>query len=72
MPHDAKPASAATARVNKEAASRYAMDDRQDFTDADLGFLAPFPDKLYGSDGRVIFDAGRFHSSPTRYRHPTP
>ncbi|MCQ4210942.1 alkyl/aryl-sulfatase [Streptomyces longispororuber] len=60
MTHAPKPATDVTARVNKEAASRYAMDDRQDFTDADRGFVAPFPDKLYAADGRVIFDASRF------------
>lgn len=60
MTHEPQHASQATAHANKEAASRYAMGDRQDFSDADRGFLAPFPDKLYGSDGRVIFDASRF------------
>jgi len=59
MPYTPKPATRATAEANRAAAARYAMDDRQDFADADRGFLAPLPDKLYASDGRVIFDAAR-------------
>ncbi|WP_329625281.1 MBL fold metallo-hydrolase [Streptomyces sp. NBC_01255] len=60
MADSSKPASTATAAVNREALARYAMEDRQDFADRDRGFLAPLPDKLYGGDGRVIFDAARF------------
>lgn len=26
----------------------------------DRGFMNPFPDKLYGADRRLIFDAARF------------
>lgn len=36
------------------------MDDRQDFADADRDLIAPFPDKLYNADGKVIFDTARF------------
>ncbi|MFI9207852.1 MBL fold metallo-hydrolase [Streptomyces sp. NPDC053253] len=60
MADSSKPASATTAAANREALSRYAMEDRQDFADRDRGFLAPLPDKLYAGDGRVIFDAARF------------
>lgn len=60
MVYTPKPATPDTASVNRAALSRYAMDDRQDFTDSDRGFIAPFPDKLYDTNGRVIFDASRF------------
>ncbi|MET9677576.1 alkyl sulfatase dimerization domain-containing protein [Streptomyces sp. NPDC006482] len=60
MTYTPKGATPATAAANREAVARYAMDDRQDFADADRGFIAPFPDKVYGADGRVIFDATRF------------
>ncbi|GGV48652.1 alkyl sulfatase [Kitasatospora herbaricolor] len=56
-PKDATPTTAAT---NRAAVARYDMADRQDFADADRGLIAPFPDRLYGADGRVIFDAARF------------
>ncbi|WP_329113716.1 alkyl/aryl-sulfatase [Streptomyces sp. NBC_01465] len=55
-----KGATPATATANREALSRYDMDDRQDFADSDRGFIAAFPDKLYSADGRVIFDASRY------------
>ncbi|MDR3031739.1 MAG: MBL fold metallo-hydrolase [Kitasatospora sp.] len=55
-----KPATAATAAVNKEAVERYAMDDRRDFADADRGLIAPLPDKLRDRDGEVIFDPAAF------------
>ncbi|MFE5795475.1 alkyl sulfatase C-terminal domain-containing protein [Streptomyces sp. NPDC056503] len=60
MTYTPKAATPATAAANREAVTRYAMDDRQDFADADRGFIAPFPDRMYGADGRVIFDASRF------------
>ncbi|MEU2506616.1 alkyl sulfatase dimerization domain-containing protein [Streptomyces sp. NPDC007863] len=60
MAYIPKRATPATAAANSEAVARYDMDDRQDFADADRGFIAPFPDKLYGADGHLIFDAARF------------
>ncbi|WP_328867160.1 alkyl/aryl-sulfatase [Streptomyces sp. NBC_00304] len=60
MAYVPKGATPATAAVNREAVARYDMDDRQDFADSDRGFIAPLPDKLYGADGRVIFDASRY------------
>src|SRR5690242_6097594 len=54
--HGTKPASEQTARVNQEALARYAMDDRQDFVDVDRGLIAAFPDRLYDSDGVLIYD----------------
>jgi alkyl sulfatase BDS1-like metallo-beta-lactamase superfamily hydrolase len=32
------------------------MEDRQDFADADRGFIAGFPGQVLGPDGKVIFD----------------
>ena len=59
MTYTPKNAAPATAAANREAAARYDMDDRQDFADADRGLIAPFPDKLYDREGRVIFDTSR-------------
>ena len=57
MPYIPKPATPATAAANRAAVARYAMDDRQDFADADRGLIATFPDhKVVGADGQVIFD----------------
>ena len=60
MAYTPKPATPATSTANREAVARYDMADRQDFADADRGFIAPFPDKLYAADGRVIFDQARY------------
>ena len=60
MAYAPKDATPATAAANREALSRYDMADRQDFADSERGFIAPFPDKLYATDGRVIFDASRY------------
>jgi len=55
-----KDATAATAAANRDAMALYAMDDRRDFADADRGFIAGFPGKVLGKDGRVIFDLGDY------------
>lgn len=60
MAYTPKDATPATAAVNRAAVAQYAMEDRRDFADADRGLIAPFPDRLYAADGRVIFDAARF------------
>ncbi|MFG3141896.1 alkyl/aryl-sulfatase [Streptomyces sp. NPDC048211] len=60
MTYTPKGATPATAAANGAAVARYDMDDRQDFADRNRGFIAPLPDKLYATDGRVIFDAARF------------
>ena len=60
MTYTPKDATAATAAANRDAVGLYAMDDQQDFADADRGFLAGFPDKVLGEDGRVIFDLGDY------------
>ncbi|MER7672334.1 alkyl sulfatase dimerization domain-containing protein [Kitasatospora sp. NPDC096128] len=52
----AKPATAATAAANQHATTRYAMEDRQDFADADRGLIAPLPGRLLREDGHVLFD----------------
>ena len=57
MPKDATPA---TAAANREAVALYAMDDRQDFADADRGLIAGFPGKVVNADGQVIFDLAQF------------
>lgn len=59
MSAHSKNATTTTAAVNRDAVRRYDMDDRQDFADADRGFIAPFPGPVVGEDGRVIFDGGR-------------
>ena len=56
MAYEPKDATAATAQANRDAVALYAMDDRQDFADADRGFIAPFPGPVLGDDGHVIFD----------------
>jgi alkyl sulfatase BDS1-like metallo-beta-lactamase superfamily hydrolase len=47
--YEPKGATPATATANREAVSRYDMADRQDFSDADRGLIAGFPDR---SDAR--------------------
>ena len=54
-------ASSATAAANREAAARYAMDDRRDFADADRGFIAAIPDgQVLRADGSVMFDLAQY------------
>ena len=54
-------ASSATAAVNREAAARYAMDDRRDFPDADRGFIAAIPDgQVLRADGSVMVDLAQY------------
>jgi alkyl sulfatase BDS1-like metallo-beta-lactamase superfamily hydrolase len=60
MSYTPKDPSSATAQVNREAVARYDMADRQDFADADRGFIAPFPGPVMGADGHVVFDPSRF------------
>ena len=60
MTYNPKDATEATADANKEAISRYDMDDRQDFLDAGRGFIAPFAEPVVGADGHVIFDAADY------------
>ena len=50
-----KGATQATARVNREAVGLYDLENRQDFLDADRGFIAPIPGALTGPDGHTIF-----------------
>ena len=43
-----------TAQVNRDAVGLYDMADRQDFQDADRGFIAGLPDGIVlGADGHV-------------------
>lgn len=49
-----KPASAATRAINKAVGQELDFKDRQDFEDAQRGFIAPLPDK-----GRILDQKGR-------------
>jgi alkyl sulfatase BDS1-like metallo-beta-lactamase superfamily hydrolase len=49
-----------TVTTNREAVALYDMDDREDFADAQRGFIAGFPGPLLGPDGRVLFDIADF------------
>src|SRR5690242_14219041 len=60
MPYLPKDATPATMTANREALTRYDMDDRGDFADADAGLIAPWPDQVVGADGHVIFDPAWF------------
>jgi alkyl sulfatase BDS1-like metallo-beta-lactamase superfamily hydrolase len=56
-----KAATPATAELNRRAAQRYDLEDRQDFADADRGLIAGIPDaKVLRADGSVLFDLARF------------
>ena len=56
MAYEPKDATAATVQANRDAVALYPMDDRQDFADADRGFIAPFPGPVLRDDGHLIFD----------------
>jgi alkyl sulfatase BDS1-like metallo-beta-lactamase superfamily hydrolase len=60
MPVTPKDATPATVAANRGAIARYDMADRQDFADAARGLIAPWPDKVIGEDGHVIFDPAWF------------
>lgn len=53
-PAGPKPASAATRAANQATARQLDFNDRQDFEDAQRGFMAPLPDK-----GRILDQNGR-------------
>lgn len=54
---DSKAATPATAEVNESAKARYDLADRNDFHDADRGFIAPIPDRRTVNDaGKVVYD----------------
>jgi alkyl sulfatase BDS1-like metallo-beta-lactamase superfamily hydrolase len=61
MAYEPKDATPATAAANHAAVEHYDMEDRQDFADADRGFITEIPDrKLYGPDGEIAFDLSKF------------
>lgn len=60
MVYRPKGATPATAAANRDAVAGLAMEDRQDFADADRGLVAPLPGPLHGADGQVIFDPAAF------------
>ncbi|MEV0646637.1 alkyl sulfatase dimerization domain-containing protein [Phytomonospora sp. NPDC050363] len=61
MSHAPKDPTEATVEANRAAVSRYDMDDRRDFDDAERGLIAPLPDgKVTDPDGKVLFDLGDY------------
>jgi alkyl sulfatase BDS1-like metallo-beta-lactamase superfamily hydrolase len=50
-----KPAEPATARSNRAFAATLPLSDRQDFTDADRGFIATLPDATITDKGRAVW-----------------
>jgi alkyl sulfatase BDS1-like metallo-beta-lactamase superfamily hydrolase len=61
MPYTPKDATPATVAANREALARYDMADRQDFTDAARGLIAPWPGPVASADGgHVVFDPAWF------------
>ena len=52
-----KPATTATAQVNELAKACYDLADRDDFHDADRGFIAPIPDRrTLNDEDKVVYD----------------
>jgi alkyl sulfatase BDS1-like metallo-beta-lactamase superfamily hydrolase len=52
---------AASEWANREAAGRYAMDDRADFHDFDRGLVAPIPDaRTVNDSGDVVYDGADY------------
>ncbi|MFI2233939.1 MBL fold metallo-hydrolase [Nocardia testacea] len=60
MCYEPEPATATTARINKDAAACYDLANRQDFADARRGLLAELPGNVVGADGSVVFDPHAF------------
>ncbi|WP_410876962.1 alkyl/aryl-sulfatase [Nocardia sp. A7] len=57
-----KPASPATAEINRAATQSYDMDNRDDFTDAQRGLIAALPGPVYSDadSSKVVFDPAGF------------
>ncbi|WP_431278247.1 hypothetical protein [Leifsonia poae] len=53
---DQKSPSPATVAAIAEAKLQYAMDDVQDYVDAERGLIAPLPGPVMGADGHIIVD----------------
>lgn len=60
MCYEPESATVTTARINKDAAARYDLADRQDFADARRGLLAELPGNVVGDGGSVVFDPHAF------------
>lgn len=59
MSYEPKAATPAIAATNRDAEDLYDLADRQDFTDARRGLIAPIPDgRTLGDAGKVVFDLG--------------
>lgn len=71
MTSDTKPATSPTAQVNEQSRARYDLADRDDFSDADRGFIAPIPDRrTLDGTGRVVYDGSIFDFITDEEPHP--
>lgn len=58
---DPKPATTATVNANQAVARSLALDDKQDFDDANRGLIATLADPLVkGANDKIVWDAKRF------------
>jgi alkyl sulfatase BDS1-like metallo-beta-lactamase superfamily hydrolase len=71
MTYTPKDPTPATVSANREAVALYDMADRQDFADADRGFIAGFPGPVVRDDGHVVFDVPSTATSPMMRRPRT-
>jgi alkyl sulfatase BDS1-like metallo-beta-lactamase superfamily hydrolase len=65
MPYTPKDATPATVKANRDAVARYAMEDRQDFTDADRGFIAGSRARSWARTARSSLTSPIMSTSPT-------
>jgi alkyl sulfatase BDS1-like metallo-beta-lactamase superfamily hydrolase len=56
VPETMKAATGFTSAVNRDAVSRYAMDDRADFADIDRGLVAALDQQVFNDRGELIRD----------------
>lgn len=72
MSYEPKAATPATVAAHRHAEDLYDLADRQDFTDARRGLIAPIPDgRTVGDDWKVVFDLGRTPNWPMTRRGRT-
>ncbi|KXF52072.1 MBL fold metallo-hydrolase [Rhodococcus sp. SC4] len=60
MCYQPEPATAETARINRDAVELYDLADRRDFADARRGLIAELPGNVLAEDGSVAFDPHAF------------
>ena len=65
-----RPATAFTAKVNRAARDRYAMQDVADFDDVDRGLIVGFADGWHSDDGKLLVDGAQlaYIADDTRHR----